>query len=234
METSLPVEGDVADDEVSALAPVGRLTSQGVNPAQDLNRAGIDEDGYLELETCHHRDMEWGQVLVALVSGGLGGTILGRVWDNRREDRFRHTERKREVAADFVRLILDIHGILWEGREEPDRAMQEAALKHDELNMCLQEVHILFATVEARMYADRAYTRLLRLVSSDPIPGLGHFVDELQLDSFRDTVRAELGVHSRTGVTGLILDTPVWLMSLVTRRPRADIKRVQDLIKPYI
>lgn len=49
--------------------------------------------------------MEWVELLVGLVGGGLGGIIIGRVWDNRREDRFRFIYHKREAAVEYLDAI---------------------------------------------------------------------------------------------------------------------------------
>jgi len=64
--------------------------------------------------------VEWAQLLVGLVGGGVGGTILGRVWDNHREDRFRHVEQKRELAAEYLRLT----SMLIDARERADSLLE--------------------------------------------------------------------------------------------------------------
>lgn len=67
--------------------------------------------------------MEWAELLIGLIGGGLGGTILGRVWDNQREDRFRHVEVKREVATAFHRSCWE-HVLLATARANATRALE--------------------------------------------------------------------------------------------------------------
>lgn len=177
------------------------MVTTGGRPQRVHGQSVIAEAQHVGGGVLHLRGMEWAEVLRQVgalggfLGGGLGGLILGRVWDHRREDRFRHVEVKREAAVEFLDALAELRDLLQQ-RDHNRRQLQKAVDGKMTVEQ-MKKLRTRFAEEDVDsdsilLRADRAQERIYFLFDDATLracvdlteSAAARYKDELEADAF--------------------------------------------------